>query len=124
MGEMRERMLRGELYIGGDPETKAEFARVQELLAHFNRSAPDAWDERDGLLPQMLRHVGEEVVVRPPFYCEYGAISIGDRSFVNVDAVLLAVAPITIGAACQIAPRVPLLTAADPVDQEPRRVGW
>ena len=95
MGEMRDRMLRGELYIGGDPESKAEFARVQELLARFNRSAPAAWDERDGLLRQMLRHVGEEVVVRAPFYCEYGAISIGDRTFVNVDAVLLDVSPIS-----------------------------
>ncbi len=44
MGEMRERMLRGEL-------------------------------------------------VRPPFFCEYGAVSIGDRTFVNVDAVMLHVPP-------------------------------
>jgi maltose O-acetyltransferase len=63
MGEMRDRMLRGELYIAGDPENEAEFARVQELLAHFNRSAHGAWDERDALLRQMLRHVGEEVVL-------------------------------------------------------------
>jgi maltose O-acetyltransferase len=124
MGEMRDRMLRGELYIAGDPENEAEFARVQELLAHFNRSAPSAWDERDALLRQMLRHVGEEVVVRSPFYCEYGAISIGDRTFVNVDAVMLDVAPIAIGAACQIASRVQLLTATHPVDPEARRAGW
>jgi len=124
MGEMRERMLRGELYIGDDPESAQEFARVQELLARFNRSPHAERDERDALLRQMLRHVGDEVVVRPPFYCEYGAISIGDRSFVNVDAVMLDVAPIDIGAACQIAPRVQLLTATHPVDPEPRRVGW
>ena len=72
----------------------------------------------------MLRHVGEGVVVRPPFSCEYGAISIGDRTFVNVDAVMLDVAPITIGAACQIATRVQLLTATHPIDPEPRRLGW
>jgi maltose O-acetyltransferase len=124
MGEMRNRMLRGDLYMWGDPESEAEFARVQELLGHFNRSAPAALDERDGLLRQMLQQVGEEVVVRAPFYCEYGAISIGDGSFVNVDAVMLDGAPIAIGAACQIAPRVQLLTATHPVDPEPRRVGW
>jgi len=71
-----------------------------------------------------LRHVGEEVVVRPPFYCEYGAISIGDGTFVNVDAVMLDGAPIVIGAACQIASRVQLLTATHPIDPEPRRAGW
>jgi maltose O-acetyltransferase len=121
---MRERMLRGELYIAGDPENEAEFVRVQELLARFNRAGPAAWDERDRLLRQMLQQVGEKVVVRAPFYCEYGAISIGDSSFVNVDAVMLDVAPIAIGAACQIASRVQLLTATHPVAPEPRRLGW
>jgi maltose O-acetyltransferase len=124
MGEMRERMLRGELYIADDPQNDAEFGRVQELLSRFNGSAPGALDERDALLRQMLRHVGEGVVVRPRFFCEYGAISIGDRTFVNVDAVMLDVAPITIGAACQIATRVQLLTATHPVDPDPRRLGW
>ncbi len=124
MGEMRERMLRGEMYIADDADNAAEFGRVQDLLAGFNGSAPSAWGERDALLRQMLRSVGEGVVVRPPFYCEYGAISIGDRTFVNVDAVMLDVMPITIGAACQIAPRVQLLTATHPVDPEARRTGW
>lgn len=61
MGEMRERMLRGELYIADDADNAAEFARVQELLAAFNGSAPAAWDERDRLLRRMLRYVGEDV---------------------------------------------------------------
>lgn len=124
MGEMRERMLRGELYIADDSDNEAEFGRVQELVARFNGSPSGAWDERDALLRQMLRHVGEGVAVRSPFFCEYGAVSIGDRTFINVDAVMLDVAPITIGAACQIATRVQLLTATHPVDPEPRRVGW
>jgi maltose O-acetyltransferase len=124
MGEMRDRMLRGELYVADDPDNEVEFERVQELLARFNRSAPRAWQERDALLRRTLRNIGEGVVVRPPFYCEFGAISIGDRTFVNVDAVMLDVAQITIGAACQIATRVQLLTATHPVDPEPRRRGW
>jgi maltose O-acetyltransferase len=124
MGEMRDRMLRGELYIADDPDNDAEYDRVQELLAAFNGAAPRAWDERDALLRQTLRHVGEGVVVRPPFYCEYGAVSIGDGTFINVDAVMLDVAAIEIGAACQIATRVQLLTATHPIDPEPRRLGW
>src|SRR5688572_23569012 len=124
MGEMRERMLRGELYIADDAENEAEFGRTQELVSRFNGSAPSAWDDRDALLRQMLRHVGERVVVRAPFFCEYGAVSIGDGTFINVDAVMLDVAPITIGAACQIATRVQLLTATHPIDPGPRRAGW
>jgi maltose O-acetyltransferase len=124
MGEMRERMLRGELYIADDPESEAEFERAQELLASFNGAPPGAWDERDAVLRRMLRHVGEGVIVRAPFFCEYGNVSIGDRTFVNVDAVMLDVAPITIGAACQLATRVQLLTATHPIDPEPRGLGW
>lgn len=124
MGEMRDRMLRGELYIADDADNQAVFDRVQQLLARFNGSAPSAWQERDALLRQTLEHVGDGVVVRPPFFCEYGAISIGDRTFVNVDAVMLDVVPITIGAACQIATRVQLLTATHPIDPQPRRLGW
>jgi maltose O-acetyltransferase len=124
MGEMRERMLRGELYIADDAENEAELSRVQELLARFNGTVPAASGERDALLREMLRHVGTDVVVRPPFYCEYGAVSIGDGTFINVDAVMLDVAAIEIGAACQIATRVQLLTATHPIDPEPRRLGW
>jgi len=59
MGEMRERVLRGELYIADDPDSAAEFGRVQELLVVFNGAAPGAWDERDAVLRRrMLRHVG------------------------------------------------------------------
>jgi maltose O-acetyltransferase len=124
MGEMRERMLRGELYIADDRDNAAEFARVQELLASFNGLALGARGERDALLRRMLLSVGDGVVVRPPFFCEYGAIRIGDGTFINVDAVMLDVMPITIGAACQIGPRVQLLTASHPLDPEPRRIGW
>ena len=124
MGKMRERMLRGALYIADDAENAAAFGLVQELLARFNGAEPAARDERDALLREMLRHVGAGVVVRPPFSCEHGNIRIGDRTFVNVDAIVLDVAPVAIGIACQIATRVQILTATHPIDPEPRRIGW
>jgi maltose O-acetyltransferase len=37
---------------------------------------------------------------------------------------MLDAAPITIGAACQLAPNVQILTATHPIDPEPRRLGW
>lgn len=124
MGEMRDRMLRGELYRGADPESVRIYRATQELVGAFNAAAPNADEERDALLRQMLRHVGEDVEVRPRFQCEYGAISIGDGSFVNFDAIFLDVADITIGKACQIATRVQLLTATHPIDPQPRRDRW
>lgn len=124
MSEMRERRRRGELYLAGDPDSRAEYGRVQELLARFNTAAPGADDERRALLGEMLQQVGQGVTVRAPFYCEFGAISIGAGSFVNFDVVMLDVCPIAIGPGCQIGPRVQLLTPAHPVDPQARRAGW
>jgi maltose O-acetyltransferase len=122
---MKERMLRGELYLADDPELAADLARAQGLVERYNATPHGAQAERDRLLRELLGHVGEGVVVKPPFRCDYGTqIEIGDRTFVNYDCVMLDVAPIRIGAACQLATRVQLLTAGHPVDPEPRRDGW
>lgn len=125
MGAMKDRMLRGELYIADDPELAADQARAQRLLDRYNATLHDEQDERDELLRVLLGGVGDGVVVKPSFRCDYGTpITIGARTFVNYDCTMLDVAPITIGAACQIATRVQLLTATHPVDPEPRRSGW
>jgi maltose O-acetyltransferase len=122
---MKERMLRGELYIADDPEIAAGQARAQELLERYNATRHADQDERDRLLRSLLGEVGVGVVVRPPFRCDYGShIGIGAGTFVNYDCVMLDVAPIRIGAACQVATCVQILTATHPIDPEPRRLGW
>jgi len=125
MAEMKERMLRGELYLPGDPALAAEHARAQELVERYNATPHAAQGERDRLLRDLLGEVGEGVVVKPPFRCDYGrSIAIGARTFVNYGCVMLDVASIRIGAACQLATGVQLLTATHPVDPEARRLGW
>ncbi|MFL5931348.1 MAG: sugar O-acetyltransferase [Gaiellaceae bacterium] len=122
---MKERMLRGELYIAHDPELAADHARAQELLERYNVTRHTEQDERDRLLRELLGEVGEGVVVKPPFRCDYGSqISIGARTFVNYGCVVLDVVPVRIGAHCQLATNVQLLAATHPVDPEPRREGW
>jgi maltose O-acetyltransferase len=122
---MKQRMLRGELYLANDPEIAAAAARAQDLMERFNATRHDEPGLRDRLLRELLGEVGEGVVVRPPLWVDYGAhISIGAGTFANYDCVMLDVAPIRIGAACQLATRVQLLTATHPIDPEPRRLGW
>ena len=125
MGEMKERMLRGELYLADDPELAVDHARAQEVLERYNATPHVAREERDRLLRELLGEVGQGVVVKPPFRCDYGLhIAIGERTFVNYGCVMLDVAPIRIGSACQLATHVQLLTATHPIDPEPRRLGW
>jgi maltose O-acetyltransferase len=125
MGRMKDRMLRGELYIAEDEDLEADFARAQDLVARYNASAHAEQAQRDALLGELLGEVGEGVVIRPPLRCEYGTrVTIGPGTFANYELLMLDVAPITIGAACQIATRVQLLTATHPIDPAPRRAGW
>ena len=103
----------------------AEQARTAQLLEQYNSAGHAEHELRADVLRELLGEVGDGVIVRPPFYCDYGShISIGAGTFVNFGCVMLDVAPIRIGEACQLATKVQLLTATHPVDPEPRRVGW
>jgi len=121
---MKDRMLRGELYIADD-ELAADFSRAQEVLERYNRSAFAEQELRDRLLRELIAECGDGVHIRPPFHLEYGTrVSIGARTFFNYDCVMLDVAPVTIGAACQVASRVQFVTPTHPIDPGPRRTGW
>ncbi len=122
---MRERMDRGELYRADAPDLLAARVRAQRLQYAYNATEPGDGRSRAALLAELLGEVGDGVVVLPSFRCDYGFnIAIGAGTFVNFDAVLLDTSAIRIGAACQLAPRVQLLTATHPVDPGPRRAGW
>ena len=125
MGAMKERMLRGELYVADDPDLAADHARAQRILDRYNATGHDEQAERDELLRDLLGSVGEGVVVKPAFRCDYGTyVSIGDGSFLNYDCVMLDIASIAIGARCWLASCVQLLAATHPIDPIPRRDGW
>ena len=122
---MRERMLRGEEYLASDPELTALRARAKDLTERYNATPYAAEAERDRLLRELLGEVGDGVEVLAGFRCDYGShIAIGARTFVNYDCVMLDVAAIRLGAHCQLATKVQLLTATHPVDPARRREGW
>jgi maltose O-acetyltransferase len=112
----RERMLAGDFYDPRDPELLAMAQRTRALVARYNATASADGDGRRALLEQVLGAIAEEVWIEPPFFCEYGVhVSIGARTFINVNAVLLDSAPIRIGADVLIGPGVQLLTAKHPL---------
>jgi maltose O-acetyltransferase len=125
MGEMKERMLRGDLYIARDRELGADHARAQQLLEAYNATTHADQSRRDEILAELLGEIGDGVVVKPPFRCDYGRqIAVGAGTFVNYGCVMLDVAPIALGEACQIGPAVQFLAADHPIDPEARRRGW
>jgi maltose O-acetyltransferase len=125
MGAQKERMLRGELYLADDPELEADAARCDALLAAFNATRATQAEERGRILGELLGGIGEGTVIRPPLQMDYGyQTTIGARTFVNVNCVILDVGRVRIGADCQIGPNVQILTPTHPIDPEQRRGRW
>jgi maltose O-acetyltransferase len=121
----KEKMLAGELYRPGDPEIQADQAATKAWLARFNASLGLPRAERDAILREGLRAVGEGAVVRPPFFCDYGFnIRLGDDVFVNYNCVFLDVVMISVGHRTQIGPAVQIYAADHPRDFDLRRQGF
>ncbi|WP_439814860.1 sugar O-acetyltransferase [Zavarzinia sp. CC-PAN008] len=121
----KQRMLAGDLYCaGGDAELAADQARISAWMMRYNASLAASQDERHALLAEGLGHVGADVVVRPPFHCDYGYnIRIGDGVFINFNCVVLDVVAVAIGDGTQIGPGVQILTADHPRDPRQRAQG-
>ncbi|WP_460751332.1 sugar O-acetyltransferase [Nocardiopsis oceani] len=118
-------MLAGDLYLADDPEITADVLLAGQRSEAFNNSSIDDPEGRAKALADLVGEVGEGGEVRPPLRVDLGyRITLGPRSFVNFNAVMLDVAPITIGADVLIGPNVQLLTPTHPIDPELRRAKW
>ena len=119
-GSEKEKMLAGELYVGSDPELVRDRRRCRSLLRRINDEADD--DRRLPLFRELLRRIGTNTFIQPPFACDYGYnLSIGDDTFINFNTVILDCAPVTIGDRVQIGPGVQLIAADHPREPQPRR---
>ena len=118
----RERMLAGDLYIADDPESERLAQRAARLADDYHKAVLAGETTARALLTDLVGTLGEDAFVKPPLFVDYGEnIHIGARTFANYNLVALDVAPITIGADCQIGPNVQLLTPTHPIEPEPRR---
>ncbi|MBN8881852.1 MAG: sugar O-acetyltransferase [Salana multivorans] len=119
----RERMLAGDLYIGGtDPESNRIAQRAVQLADAYHRASVADEAAARGLLEELLGSLGDGAFVKPPLFVDYGEnIHIGARTFVNYNLVALDVVDIRIGEDCQIGPNVQLLTPTHPIEPGPRR---
>lgn len=118
-------MTSGERYQGDDPVLVADRERAYRLTLRLNTLPTGEDTARRGVLAELLGTLGRDATIVPTLRVDYGYnVHLGDRSFVNFDAVMLDVAPIVIGADCQLATRVQLLTATHPIDAAARATRW
>ena len=113
-----EKMLAGLEYDSRDPELFEMRKSTREALKIYNDS-PTAQN-----LEKVLGYKAENLIIVPPFQCEYGHnIKFGKNVFVNFNFSLLSSAEIEIGDNCYIGPNVGIYTAMHPIEPDRRRLG-
>jgi len=114
-------MLCGIAYNSRDPELLSIHGRARKLLQAYNNL--ESLDEKNtkALLSKLLGHIGNNVWISPPFFCDYGEnISIGANTFINSNCVLLDDNKIQVGENVLIAPFVQIYTASHPLKASDR----
>ena len=118
-------MLAGELYVAMDPGCSAARARARKRLVRaYNQSTEDELKLRASLLSQLLGSVGGDVVIEPPFQCDYGEhIRLGTRVFMNFQCVILDCNRVTLGDDVSLGPGVHIYAATHPPGPRRARQG-
>lgn len=114
-----QKMIAGEWY--NPPALAERRLRAQTLCSQYNALPPGETAARLALLQELLGAVDASAVIEQPFHCDYGCnITLGPRSFLNYNCVMLDCAPITLGDHVLCGPGCSFLTAIHPVDPAAR----
>jgi maltose O-acetyltransferase len=93
--------------------------------ARINRVYYDDPSEAQRLFRELVPGAGEGIDFRPPISIDYGMrLSIGDRTFINADFMVIGGGFVSIGSDCLIGPRCAIYTPNHAFDIERRLDGW
>ena len=114
-----KKMQQGKKYDPLAPEFEILRDEAFHLLQKINQCR---FTQAKPYYHKLLKNLGENSVISPPFFCEYGiSISIGNNSFLNMGAIFLDNAPINIGDHVLIGPNTQFYTPTHPLDHKRRR---
>ena len=120
----KEKMLAGEMYNAMDPQLVKEREDCRLLFYQFNQLDESHLQDRRKVLAQLMGSHGENLIIEPPFFCDYGSnIYLGDHVFMNYNCILLDVCEIRIGSHTMFGPNVQLYTATHPLEWKERASG-
>jgi maltose O-acetyltransferase len=98
--------------------------RAHAACATFNRIYYDDPAEARRLFAELVPGAGKDIDVRPPVSIDYGMrLTIGDRTFINADFLIIGGGQVTIGSDCLIGPRCGIYTPNHAIDIERRLDG-
>ena len=121
----KERILAGLPYKAWLDGLSEERLENKKRVYRYNHLPPEALEEQDALIRQILGRTGKTVHIEAPFHCDYGYnIEVGENFFANYNLVILDVGRVTIGKNAQIAPNVAIYTAGHPIHPDSRNSGY
>ena len=107
------------------PEIYEALMRCADLCYQFNHCRPSDTARQKELLTQIIGRVKGEVMITPPFYCDYGCnVEIGDHFYANHNCVILDGAKVTFGDYVFIGPNCVFASTGHPIDSQERNQGY
>lgn len=107
-----------------NPELEAEISRCKDQCHRYNQLNPNDRESQRKILAELLGKMGEDILITPPFWCDYGYhIAVGDHFYSNHNLVITDGARVTFGSHVFIAPNCCFTTAEHAIDPEQRDAG-
>ncbi len=120
-----EKAKNGYMYDPNNDKTLIEERlKCADLCFEYNNCKPSETEKQRELLNKILGKIKGNIVVTPPFHCDYGFnISVGDNFYTNYNCIILDGAKVEIGDNVFIAPNCVISTAGHALDAEMRARG-
>ena len=121
----KERMLAGLPYKAWMDGLSEERLECKKKIYVLNQLPPERGKEIPNLLKSLFGKTGKNLMLEPPFHCDYGwNIEVGENFFANYNLTILDVGKVVIGDNVQIAPNVSIYTAGHPIHPDSRNSGY
>ncbi len=105
-------------------EFEKEIAKGKDKCFAYNKLNPNDRESQHDILKDLLGKMGKEVIITPPFWCDYGYnITIGDYFYSNHNLIITDGAKVAFGDNVFIAPNCCFTTAEHAIDPEMRKAG-
>lgn len=90
----------------------------------YNNATYNDYQKKERLLDRLVALRGENTIIEPDFFCDYGYnIILGDNFYVNHNCVILDCAEVIFGDNVFIGPNCGFYTAGHPLDAKTRNSG-
>lgn len=107
-----------------NPDYEKEIYKAKEICYKYNQLSPNDRETQSAILKEFLGKVGKNIIVTPPFWCDYGYhITVGDNFYSNHNLIIQDGGGVSFGDNVFIGPNCCFTTAEHAIDPTMRKAG-